>query len=362
MPVASRGKRWLIGCGLGCAVLIALVIAAVIGFFVWVRGSGELLEPQTLLGADTTGYVEWTLQLEDPGTEGFARGLIAAVQSLPPEASEELPPWLLNWLARQQSKEAEQDILELFPMVTAWTLHPGEAPGDDLHLISLSIRRFGHRLVVGDWIIGWVLPRAEEVAVERYRNEKIYRIPIKDEAGVTFFIRHGNLFFTSDADTARLAVDRLIASAAPREPGELDRMFAATEGALRGAIGNERGEMLRLWQWISSPSDTPVDPQLWNGFRGVALSGGLKADGSLAATLRFHGPDRGWAETRALDLVTALYDGLAWTDLGVDIQARPFDEGLEVELRIPELTEAIGHWMRDAREIETDSGRVRIDL
>ena len=69
--MASKGKRWAIGCGLGCLVLIAVIIATVISFTLWVRGSGELLEPQKLLGSDTTGYLEWSLRMEDEGTQGF---------------------------------------------------------------------------------------------------------------------------------------------------------------------------------------------------------------------------------------------------------------------------------------------------
>jgi hypothetical protein len=363
--MASRGKRWLIGCGLGCGGLLVLVIAAVVSFALWLNAPGELLEPQKLLGADTTAHVEWTLKLDDPGTEGFVRALISAAQALPPGSSEEMPPWLYNWLARRQSKEAERDILALFPMAAAWTLRPGMAPEGDLHLFSLSVERLGNRLVFGDWIMGWLLPRADEIDVDRYRDERIYQFPFQRGRRVTFFIRNGNVFFTSDAETARIAVDRLIATAAPtREPTDLDRMYAETRdgGPMRGAIANRRGELLRLWQWISSRSESSADRELWRDVRGVTLAGGLNEDGSLRTTLRFLCPDGDWAAARTPDLAEALHEGLAWTDLKLDIRARPIDDRIEVELSIPDLVNTMGRWLERAREIETDRGTIRIDL
>ena len=70
MAMNPRTKRILIGCGAGCGGMILILIALAVGFGMWIQGKGELLEPQRLLGADTTGYLEWTLRLEDPGTEG----------------------------------------------------------------------------------------------------------------------------------------------------------------------------------------------------------------------------------------------------------------------------------------------------
>jgi len=360
--MASKGKRWLIGCGLGCLVVIAVIVAVIISFTLWVRGSGELLEPQKLLGSDTTGYLEWSLRMEDEGTQGFARELIRAMQEIPPEASNELPPWIYNWLSKRQSDEAERDVLQLFPMVAAWTVRPGETEDDDLHLLSVSVQRLGNRLVFGDWVMGWFLHKSDDVTLVRHRDEKIYQTRIKDDTSATFFIRGGNLFFTSDPETARVAVDRLIADAAPsREATNLDRLFGETTGPLRGAIDNQRGEMLRVWSSISALSGASVDPDLWNGFSGLALSGGVQADGSLAATLRFHG-EKAWIEDRALDLVMALHEGFSWGETEADVQARPFDGGLEVELKVPGLTETLGGWIRFDREIETDSGTVRIDF
>ena len=91
---------------MGCGAVIVLAIALAIAFGIWINSPGKLLEPRQLLGADTTGYVEWTLRLEDPGTEGFARRLIEAIQNISAEGTDEMPQWLGGWITQRQNKEA----------------------------------------------------------------------------------------------------------------------------------------------------------------------------------------------------------------------------------------------------------------
>ncbi len=138
--MASRNKRILIGCAVGCGAMVLLVIGLAVAFGLWIAKPAELLEPQRLVGADTTGYVEWTLRLEDPGTEGFSRRLIEAIQNIPPEGTEEMPDWLGGWITQRHNKEAQEDILKVFPLVAAWTLHPANTPEEDLHLSFDSAR------------------------------------------------------------------------------------------------------------------------------------------------------------------------------------------------------------------------------
>jgi len=365
--MASKGKRWLIGCGLGCGGFVLMLIAVVIGFAMWINGPSELLQPETLRGPDTTGYVEWTLTLDDPGTEGFVRELIQALQTMPPDASDELPPFVYNWLVQQQKRGTEKDIKAMFPMVAAWASRGGETEDESLHLFSLSIERLGRRLRFGDLLMGWFLGRADEIDVDKYLDEKIYEIRADKGQWPAFFIRNGNVFFTSDRDTARVAVDRLIASATPDDvPGDLEGLFSETAaldetGPMRGALTNANGELGQLWEWIGTQSEITADPELWKAFGGAALAGGLQADGSLAMTVRFHCPDEAWVETHALDLIMALHDGLAWAGPELGIDARPDGDRIDVHLKVPDLTESLTQGLQNLDDEHGDSG-VRIRL
>jgi hypothetical protein len=343
--MAISGKKVLIGCALGCGGLIVLVIAVLVSFGIWINRPGDLLEPEKLLGGDTTGHVEWTLRLEDPGTEGFVRAVIGAVQSLQNQSAQELPPWLSGWFGRRQAARTERDILQLFPVVAAWTLRPSDTPDEDLHLFSLSIERLGNRMVFGDWLLGWIVGRDDRTEVERYRGERIYSLPLDRGKRVTFFIRGADIFFTSDAETAHVAVDRLIGSFTPeRESIPLDPLFGETEGGgpLRGAITNGRGELLRLWRWISSRTAAGDEDRLWRELRGVTLAGSLNGDGSLAVKLRFVCPDARWAATYAPGIDSALREGLEWTELDLEFETRPAGDRIEVDVRLEDLIGFVG--------------------
>jgi hypothetical protein len=352
----------------GCGVVVVLVIGLVVAFGLWIRSPGELLEPQRLLGADTTGYVEWTLRLEDPGTEGFARRLIETIQKLPPEGTDEMPEWLGGWITQRQNEEAQEDILKMFPLVAAWTLHPGTTPEEDLHLASVSVERLGHQLIFADWVLGLVLSRSDRVEVERYRGEKVYRIPIDKQTTLAVFLRDGHLFFTSNLDSARTAVDRLIEAAGNRaEPSELDRWFAETaDDPLRGAVTNRRGELLRLWrsrmgQRGQTASLSASDRSLWRELRGLSLSGGLRDDGSFAGTLRFHCPDPDWASAHLQPLTVALQALPDLQELSLETQTGIVGDRIEVDFRVPDLAPLLsriaGPW-----KFEDGSRTIRIDF
>jgi len=275
--MASRSKKILLGCGIGCGSLILLVIVLIASFSYWVSRPGELLEPRKLLGADTTGYAEWILRLEDPGTERFVEDLLERAQ--------------------------------LFPMAAAWTLRPGDEPDGDHHLFSASLKAMGNRLVLADWVLGlsfWQAGRGGgqgEFERLRYGDERIYRITLDRGSDLVFFLSGNDIFFTYDMETAKLAVDSLAQdSAAARGPTPLEELFALTQAdkPLRGALTNEREEVFRFWERVATRVEKPDRlKELAAQLRGVTISGGLAGEGTLAGQLGLRCPDPAWAETYA---------------------------------------------------------------
>ncbi len=332
----GRGKKTLIGCGIGCGVFLLMVLGVAIAFGIWLNSPGELLEPQQLLGADTTVYVEWTLRLEDPGTEGFVLEVVDQIQTIQKEEAEELPPWLRGWVLQSQSRKARKNMLRVFPMVAAWTVRPGATENEDLHLLSASVKNLGHQLIVGDWILGFALGRSEGIEVHRHRDEKIYVLPINKRSQIAAFLRSGHVFVSSDVDTAKIAVDRLAEGGeSRREPSDLDRVFASTEGKgpLRGAISNTHGELGRLWHDL----DPESAPEELDAVQALSVSGGLQEDGSLTGTLQFHCNDPQRAEALLEPLAQALRERSFFTDIAMETRATRADDRIDVTFRLPEL-------------------------
>ena len=222
--MASRGKKILLGCGIGCLSIVLLVVASCTGFFIWLNQPGELLEPDLLVGSDTTGYVAWTLRLEDPGTREFVQGLLDSLQRASERNRVRIHPAFDSWLSGMEQRRNEKQIREMFPLAAAWTLRPGAEPGDDLHLFSVSLMQAGNQIRLFDWIIGFFLARSPDVQTVSHHGEKIFRLPVDRKTPISFFIRGNDVFFTSDLETAKLAVDRLVPSAATRAPRGLGCM------------------------------------------------------------------------------------------------------------------------------------------
>jgi hypothetical protein len=336
-------KKTLIGCGIGCGLVGLLLVVLTISFFVWIGRPGELLEPRRLIGSDSVGYVEWSLRLEDPGTEGFAKLLIEMLRDTP-SGTENFPSWLDGWLTSRRNADIENDIHQLFPTVVAWTLHPGESAEDDLHTLTVSLVSFGNQIVFGDWIIGFFFGRQDETEVHRYQDEKIYQILLDDGGNVTFFVRGNDVFFTSDLPTARRAVDSLLRTEqSVHLETDLDQRFATTEngGPLRGALTNTRGEVYRLWRDLVRPEGGLLEDDFLRELRGVTVAGGFREDGSLRGRIEVDCPDAQLAETHTEAVAAAIADVLGWRTLEPRIDATASGNRIVVDVVFEDLVNSL---------------------
>jgi hypothetical protein len=339
--MASRGKRVLIGCGIGCLAILVLGIGSCIGFVVWLRQPGELLQPDRLVGADTAGQVAWTLRLEDSGTEEFVRNFFDSMQRLQERSRAELPSALNQWLSSMERRRNEQKMRELFPLVAAWTVRPAR-DGGDLHLFTLSMMRAGNRLVLTDWLLGLTLSFAPEIERVSHAGERIYRLPLDHGRSLTFFIRGNDLFFASDLDTACQAVDRLSSPAASAPaPEELNRLLAQVpaDTPLRGAVSNEGGQFDRLWERF------PGGPPPGNVV-GAALAGRLVDAETFRLSLHVLYEDDDRARDDAGKIAGALQDALDESGLKVHMASSSDGQWAHVEIEIAGITDAIGRLVK----------------
>ncbi len=340
--MTPRSKRFVIGCGIGCGTLALIGVALVVSFFFWLSRPGDLLEPEALLGSDTIGYAEWTLRLDDPGTQGFVAALIAAVREQQQRGRSPLPPILDRALKNYQLRKTEKDIRRLFPLVAAWTLHPGEAPDEDVHLFSVSITQLGNQLVLLDWILGFAARPGSDLAPYRHGGERIY--VGGDEEVFAFFIRGNDFFFTWDLETATRAVDRI---RAPRveveETTSLDRLYAGIEHdrTLRCALTNERGEIGRLWRTLAADSGS-IAPELLDRIVGLTIGGSLNEHGSLNASFEIVGPDEAWTSAHEQVVVEAIRQVLASTRLEPELTYVRTGTRVRIDVVFGDLTARIG--------------------
>ena len=345
--MASRGKRILIGLGVGCLAIVLLVVGSCAGFIIWINRPGELLEPDLLVGNDTTGYVAWTLRLEDPGTREFVQGLLDSLQRVSERDRIGIHPVLDSWLSRLQHRRNERNIRKMFPLAAAWTLRPGREPGSDLHLFSLSLVQAGNQMVFMDWVLGFFMARAPDVEVIRHGREKIYRFQVQGDSRVAFFIRGNDLFFTSDTETAKLAVDRLAPSrVAEASTSDLSQLLrdVPPDVPLRGAISNRGGELKRVWGRVAGAAPSS---DIWREIRGATFSGGLLDAATFKLELGIRCLDASRAAARSDELARMVRSALEPAGLPVELQASADDEWVRIEVELRELTSRLGAALDD---------------
>jgi hypothetical protein len=343
MALEGRPRKIVFGCLGGCGLVLLMTVGSCIGLTVWLNSPGEVLEPRILLGPETTGYLEWTLRLEDPGTGEFVEGMLTSFSDLNDRNDSPLPDGLEQLLNSRQINKARKDLDKLFPMVAAWTARPGEGLDEDDHLFSLSARGIGHQMIFLDWLLGPMLRWTEDVETVRYEGEKIY--VIKEESGTrpSIFIHRGIVFATTDLDSARATRDRLkLAGNGSPVNTELTSLFNALpqDHALRGAVTNRRGELRRLLD-LTILRTEDVEDAVWDDVRGATVEANFREENEFSGVLKLQGPDTEWARTNATRLGAALDQLFEGSKIEIVTEVRNVGASVHFEFSTSDLFEQI---------------------
>ena len=340
----TRNKRILFGCLGGCGAIVVIFLGSCVGFTVWLNSPSEVLDPETLIGPETTGYVEWILRLEDPGTAEFTEALLRSFTAITQKSNSPLPDGLENIINAQQIKGVRKDMERLFPVVVAWTSQPGETQDADHHVFSLSARGAGHQLTMLDWIFGFLLGKGDnDVEIVRHRDEKIYLINTSDDVTPAAFIKKGIVFISTDIESARQTLDRL--QVPPAESGagvDLGVLYGALpkDHALRGALTNRRGEVQRMLDQLGLSTDTATE-ETWGEIEGLTVVANFRDEDVFAGAMEVHGPDTAWAETHAESLGTALASLFDQWDIEFETEVGHAGRRIRVDFTAADLLDSV---------------------
>jgi len=335
----------LFGCLAGCGLLALVMISSCVGFAWWLNRPGELLEASRLRDADTTAHVEWTLRLEDPGTETLVEDIFAAMRQLQERAPNVLPPVVEGILRDYQTRRNERQFRELFPCLVAWSVIGGESREEELHVFTASVEKLGNRLRLMDWVVGMFIGKSPDVDVVKYRGEKIYHLP---REGSAFFLRRSDFFFTTDLEAARRVVNRLQPASDESTPQatRLEGMLNALpeQWPLRGASTNAHDEARRFFELITDFADRDVVDNLpWDRVDGMSLYGGFTEESSFEATLDVLLDGQRWSEEEAAALAGALARAIDSDKLPVAIEVVPRADRVRFVFDVDDLPGLLRH-------------------
>lgn len=337
--MTPRGKRALIGCGIGCGAVLLIVIASAIAFTIWIRQPATPLEPARLLADDTIGYLEWKLRREDPETEAFLRAVIEKTGEIPAQAGAPLPEWVLDGIRGYQVRRNEAALDKILPVVAAWTLRHRADTGRFEQVFLLNLQSVGNRMRFADWVMGFTFGGDEGPAIiEEHGDETIYRIKSDSGSDLSFFIREGSVYFTTDPGSARGLVDRLVsAESGGRGTEALARLLAGipAEKPLRAAVVNDEEAIRRIVGRISAK---PSPPDLsWDRLESATLRGGFTEDRGFAARLDFSYADGPPPEGSGEALATMVSSVLGRWNLSVESTVTVEGRQVGLDLVFPDL-------------------------
>jgi hypothetical protein len=379
-----RTKRTLLGCAAGCGVATLLLVGSCVGFTVWLRAPGKLLEPKVLLDPEAVGYLETRLELDNPGTEALVSAVVELMKSQQPPTDMPLMQLLFRWNVARQ----ERDLRRAFPARLVWTVYPTE-PGLTESIGSISIQRAGHQLLLADWLMELGLGRAPEEVVLDYGGERVLVMRESSGADVEagssidepgepgeaaapagegperayyLFLRGEGAFFATGERAVRRAID-LLEKPALREgwgPSRLGTLLAELpeDRQLRGALLNPNGELLSLLEPILDDPEglgegAPVDGDAWrralSRVDALSVSGGFETSGDIVLELELQAIPGARAE-----LLQALRDTLAALaeEHTLDWESRETGRGVAASLRLRDVP-------RQVREaVEEREGRI----
>jgi hypothetical protein len=286
---------------------------------IWLNTPGDVLAPERLLARDTVGYVEWTADLDDPGTRELLDALVARGEAMQRRAAPEGSfGGFFEKMQQWNQQRNEQELRKLFPVVLAAAMRPSE-DGSYGIVVAGSARGMDHQLVLADWIGSFVLRRANDAEVLNHAGETILVLSPSGADGSTTspaaFLRGGDFYVASTVAEARRTIDVLVGRA-PEAAGDavLSRWYAeAPDTVLRGALSNDNDEL--AWLWNALAETDPRDAQIrhefvteepWGLVEGAVISGGLDDAGAFAIDVTFDLTSAAVAERAAPDIVAAV--------------------------------------------------------
>ena len=311
----NRTGQVLVGCGIGCGILLLASVGACIGFVSWLKRPGELLEPSHLLDRGTLAHVEWTLRSEDPGTEQAFRALLEAL-----DKNRNAVPFLPQTLRDWSKQRDEREMRTMFPMALTWSLTRGATPAEHEQLFAASMPNIGNRIRIADWFLGFAAGRDKDLEEVDHAGEQIYRLR---RNGFSFFIRRDGVFFTSDVERAKAAVDELDHPATDRsDTAALVALLDALPqtSALRGAALGDEGASSQILEWLAGG---PIEDVDLSSVQSLSIAGGFTPSAAFESMLTVRSSDPTWGAANGDKLATALASHLDAEVAPVDPKADP---------------------------------------
>lgn len=225
-------EKVLIGCGVGCGVLIlAAVIAGGFGAF-WVLTPGEQIATERIVGGDSLGVVRMNELATDPGTQELLTRLGKAMTDFNRRQQEAVLPDEMKWLSRFQRDASARDFNRFIPKEATLAFEPdGDGDGAPDLVFAANFRTMVRPIKA---MIS-LMARGEgaEGFHTEYRGYDVYLFPIEHGETVPVTFVASTLIVASSRAGLEAAVDRVV----DETGGDMERLIREVPGGDWDAVG-----------------------------------------------------------------------------------------------------------------------------
>lgn len=197
-------EKVLIGCAIGCGILIVLgIVAGGFGAY-WVFSPGKQVATAGIAGEDSVATVHMTELTDDPGAqELLTKALVTFHEMNQRRQQEDLPP-ALSWMSSFQQTPSAQDFKMYIPREMTLTLERSPYGEDPNFVVAANLRTM-IRPFKGMMGLAARAEEADEDFHSSYRGHDVYRM---DEDAYLGFVDN-TLLFSDAAEALETAIDRL---------------------------------------------------------------------------------------------------------------------------------------------------------
>lgn len=233
-------EKVLIGCAVGCGVLIVgALVAGGLGFF-WVYSPGEQIATDRIVGDGVAGVVKLSEVADDPGVQALLTKVLRTVNEVNRRQQEDTLPESMRWLARLQRQPSGRDLRNLIPKEATIVFEPAAAGEDAPFVVAVNpramVRAFKAMLDLASRA-----DENEEIRAE-HRGHRIYLMGKNDDDGALAFVA-GTVLFSNSRAALERAIDRIEdGPATAADVGQrLGRDLPEGDWDAVGVLGNQGG-------------------------------------------------------------------------------------------------------------------------
>ncbi len=238
------GEKVLIGCAVGCGVLVVIGILAAAGGAYWFFSPGEQVATDAIASDDSLAVVRMDELADDPGAQALLTKILVDFDEANRKQQQEDLPESMRWISNlPRQSPSSRDLNMYIPKEVTVTLERSEVGDSPNFVVAANLRTMVRPIKAFLALAG----RGENDPHfhSQHRGHDVYRM---EHNAVVGFVENTLLF--SDADSAmEQAIDRIVdggGAAAPVQPRRVKLATPEGDWDASGFLTNEDGLLAGL--------------------------------------------------------------------------------------------------------------------